>query len=318
MFCQSCGTQVAGAFCTKCGARAVQPQPVQSGGPPTSYQSPQPPPQQDSPPAPPQRYALPPQSYGQPLPPPAKSGSGLKILFIVLGVIAFLGMLGIGALWYGWHMVKQAASSHGVDLNAIAQSHEPGRPLDACELLTKDDLSQILKFPVERSESNGRSMHSTCRYYSSQASQRGSDQAAEALKKIQEATGKTNPSSAEQDEMLKNLGTMIRGMSGTVAGASNGQVLSIEVDSENGRAAMVGYKIGLGIPAALVGKDADPKVRHAIYDEVKGVGDEAVFGRVLNMFIVRKGDVAVRVDATTLPSAYETDITIAKRIVSKL
>ena len=51
----------------------------------------------------------------------------------------------------------------------------PARQLDACELLTKEDLSQILNLNIERVESTGRSSHSTCRYYSSAAQQRASD-----------------------------------------------------------------------------------------------------------------------------------------------
>ena len=38
MFCQSCGAQVAGAFCTKCGARASQPSPPSA--PPPAYTPP--------------------------------------------------------------------------------------------------------------------------------------------------------------------------------------------------------------------------------------------------------------------------------------
>src|ERR1035441_5320424 len=38
MFCQSCGAQVAGAFCTKCGAQASQPSPPSA--PPPAYTPP--------------------------------------------------------------------------------------------------------------------------------------------------------------------------------------------------------------------------------------------------------------------------------------
>ena len=38
MFCQSCGAQVAGAFCAKCGARASQPSPPSA--PPPAYTPP--------------------------------------------------------------------------------------------------------------------------------------------------------------------------------------------------------------------------------------------------------------------------------------
>ena len=149
MFCQSCGAQVTGAFCTKCGARANQAPPPPPSAQPPAYTPPPPPPQQ----------------YSQPLP-PAKSGSGIKILFVVLGILAMMGMLAIGGVWYAWHKAKEVAARSGIDLNGITEQHRgPVRRIDACELLTKEDLSQILSLNVERAVSTGKSSHSSCRYY---------------------------------------------------------------------------------------------------------------------------------------------------------
>src|SRR6202047_2894697 len=89
MFCRNCGTQLTGSFCAYCGARAVQ-----------------------SPP----HVQVPPQPYSQPQPPGAGSGAGLKILFVVLGVITFLGMLSFGAIWYGWHKVKEGGRRQSSEL----------------------------------------------------------------------------------------------------------------------------------------------------------------------------------------------------------
>lgn len=258
---------------------------------------------------------------GMPLPPPAKSGSGLTILFIVLGVMAFLGMMGIGAVWYGWHMVKQKAASNGVDLNAFTETqHGPARRLDACALLTKDDLSQILSLAIDRSEGTGRSTSSTCRYYSAQAQQRGSDQAADAFKKLQAASQSGN-TSAEQEEAIKNINTMVRGMASSATSAGNGATLSIEVVTDNAKAAMAGFKLGMGVVGAMAGagnKDVDPKMRKVLYEEVSGVADEAAFGPMQTMFMFRKGDVAVTLDARGLPGGKDAELAIAKRIVSRL
>jgi hypothetical protein len=73
MFCQSCGAQVTGLFCTKCGARAGQ-----VAQPPSSASAT--PAEQYSPSSPPPRYEA--------LTPSAKSGSGLKILLGVLVILA--------------------------------------------------------------------------------------------------------------------------------------------------------------------------------------------------------------------------------------
>src|SRR5580698_10399757 len=101
VFCQNCGAQMSGAFCNLCGAKASQ-----------APAAPPPPPQ----------YAQP-QQYAQPtLAPAAKGGSGLKILFVVLGIIVLLGALGVGAAMYAWHKAKETiASTTGVDLNSFSE-----------------------------------------------------------------------------------------------------------------------------------------------------------------------------------------------------
>src|ERR1039458_2727531 len=211
MFCQSCGAQVAGAFCTKCGERASQPSPAYT------------------PPPPPPPYAPPPR-YAQPLPPAAKSGSGLKILFVVLGILGLMGVLAIGGGWFALHKVKQAAANNGIDLNSFSETRRgPARRLDACELLTKEDLSQILNLNIERVESTGRSTHSTCCYYSSAAQQRASDEAAAAMKKLQEET-KAGNSKADQSAAINDFGNMVRGITGAVAAEQSHPLAFVHIE----------------------------------------------------------------------------------------
>lgn len=289
MFCRNCGTQLTGAFCAHCGARAL--------------------------PSPPHVQA-PPQPYSQPQPPGAKSASGLRILFVLLGVIVFLGMLSFGAIWYGWHKVKQTVALKGINLDTEVD-RGAARKLDACELLTKEDLAQILNLAIERSEGTGRSTHSTCRYYSSAAQQRGADEAAAAFRKLQDAS-KSGDSPVQQEDALKNLENMVRGVAGAAAGTANDSVLTIEVESENAKAAMAGFRLGAVLGAAVVGADAKPEARKAFREEVKGIGDEAVFGPLASLLMFRKGDVSVQIDARTLPSGRDTEIAIAERIAAKL
>ena len=224
-------------------------------------------------------------------------------------------MLGIGAVWYGWHVMKDKAAQKGIDLNAFSEHHGPGRRVDACQLLTKDDLSQILNLAVERSEGTGRSTHSTCRYYSTEAQQRGADEAAAALKKLQENNQAGGTDAKKEEEAMKNLGTMVRGMAGAAAASENGAMLSIEVESDNAKAAMATYKLALNIGAA--GAPADTEARKLLIEDVKGVADEAVFGPMLSMFVFRKGDVVVSIDARGLPGGRDAELSIAKRIVSR-
>lgn len=81
---------------------------------------------------------------------------------------------------------------------------------------------------------------------------------------------------------------------------------------------MAGSKLGVGISAAVVAKDAKPEARAAMMEEVKGVGDEAVFGPLKTVFMFRKGDVGVKIDGRTLPGGRDTEIAIAQRIAAKL
>jgi hypothetical protein len=137
------------------------------------------------------------------------------------------------------------------------------------------------------------------------------------MKKMQDA-GKSDNSSADQEEQIKNLGNMIQGIAGFAAGVTDGPMLTIETESENAKAAMAGFKIGAGLGAAVVGQDAAPAAKTALREEVKGVGDEAMFGPLSSLFMFRKGDVSVQLDARTLPGGRDTEIAIAKRILSKL
>jgi hypothetical protein len=308
MFCQSCGAQVTGAFCTKCGARASQPS--APSAPPSAYT-----------PLPPSPQYAPPPQYAQPLPPAAKSGAELKILIVVLGILGLVAVLAIGGAWFAWHKVKQAAANNGIDLNSFSDTRRgPARQFDSCELLTKEDLSQILTLNVERAEGDGLSTHSTCRYFSSGAQQRSLEEAAAAKKKLEEET-KGGNSKADQSVVINDVGNMVRGITGAggpAVGETNGLMLTIGVDSENAKAAMAGFKLGMGLTGAIVMKGADPESKAMMREEVKGVGDEAISGPLLSLFMFRKGDVSVQLDARLLPGGREAQIAIAKRIISKL
>lgn len=244
----------------------------------------------------------------------------MKILFVVLGIICLMGVLAIGGVWFALHKVKQAAVRNGIDLGAFSETRRgPARQLDACELLTKEDLSQILNLNVERAESDGRSSHSTCRYFSSGAQQRSLDEAAAAKKKLEE-DAKTG-TKADQAAAINDLGNMVRGIAGAAGpamGDTNGLVLTVGIDSQNARAAMAGFKLGVGLTGAAVMQGADPQAKAMMRDDVTGVGDEAVFGPLLSLFMFRKGDVSVQLDARMMPGGRDAQIAIAKRILSKL
>jgi outer membrane protein OmpA-like peptidoglycan-associated protein len=97
-FCTKCGQKIeAGSqFCTSCGAPVTAPaQPAV----PVGVQPPAAPSWQPAP-------ALPPQAFA-----PVKKRSGLALLFVILGVLALLAVIGIGGVVYVGYRVKEKVTS---------------------------------------------------------------------------------------------------------------------------------------------------------------------------------------------------------------
>jgi hypothetical protein len=63
---------------------------------------------------------------------------------------------------------------------------------------------------------------------------------------------------------------------------------------------MARFRPGAGRSAGVVNGGAKPEARKAFCEEVKGAGDEAAFGPFQSLFMFRKGDVSVQIDAHTL------------------
>jgi len=303
MFCTSCGAEVTGAFCTRCGARASQP-PSPAAPPPTPIE-----------------YVQQPQVVPPP-PPAAKSGGGLKILIAVLATLGAVCVLAVAGVWYVVHKVKQevkqAAASQGIDLSSFGETHRgPVRTFDACALLTKEDLSQLLSLTVERAEGSGRSSRSECRYYSSQARQRGQEEALAAKKKIEGESKSGN--AADQAQNVRDIGNLIRGLTGAAGAMNDAPMLTLRIDSANPKAMVAGFKTGMSLTGfaikSEVGSGGAPNL---VTEDVPGVGDEGMFAPLFGTSVFRKGDVAVSIDGRMLPGGRDAQIAIAKRIFSKL
>jgi hypothetical protein len=107
-------------------------------------------------------------------------------------------------------------------------------------------------------------------------------------------------------------------MTGAAAGAAGDAILTVETESDNAKAAMAGFKLGMNIATVGMGQNADPSAKAFIRQDVSGVGDEAMFGPLLSMFMFRQGDVSVQIDGRTMPGGRDAQIAVAKRIASKL
>lgn len=74
---------------------------------------------------------------------PATGGGAIKVILIVAGVIGFCMLLGLGSCFYVAYRVKQRA-------HEFAGNYAPYQgKKDACALVTKAEVSQAFKMPVE-------------------------------------------------------------------------------------------------------------------------------------------------------------------------
>ena len=140
-FCANCGNPMAeGArFCATCGAAV----PGQAAAPQPSPMA-----------APPQAAYVPPSQPAAYPPAQPSSNSGIKILFLVLAIFAFLGLLAAGSCFYVAYRVKKKANEFRAEMGSNAPY--TGRR-DACSKLTKSEASEALGQSVTEVESHGES-----------------------------------------------------------------------------------------------------------------------------------------------------------------
>jgi len=62
----------------------------------------------------------------------------------------------------------------------------------------------------------------------------------------------------------------------------------------------------------------DKKNKAAMTENIQGVGDEAISGPLLSVFMFRKGDVSAQLDSRLCPGGRDAQIAIAKNIIAKL
>lgn len=151
-FCTVCGNPMAeGArFCAACGA-GVPGQSAVAAAPPPVQQNPV-----GSAPVVPASVA---PAAAPPAAPTTGTGSGIKILFIVLGVIVFFALLAAGSCFYVAYRVKQKASEFKAEMGVNAPPYRGSK--DACSKLSVGEASEALGQPVTSTEQSG----TTCVYH---------------------------------------------------------------------------------------------------------------------------------------------------------
>ena len=271
-FCGKCGAplQDGVAFCTACGAptvsqaqvAAVQPRPVVVE--PRVVQA----------------------------HPPAPSGSGVKIVLIVLCILGLGAVLVVGGVAYMVHRtvvrVKQAAAAAGFsesDLHsAVSGSREH---VDACKYLSAGDVSAAVGVPIIAAKSDD----SGCHYIAQGAASVFTAGHLSAM-----MGGKTIPGLSDAMPVTQQSSS-----------SETTSLVDVSIQQTGGRAQMKLQKAligGLGVNGKANGN-------------LDGIGDEA-FAISNNLLLVRKGDMFIQFAFTNCPCAAAQIEPLAKKLVDAL
>lgn len=319
-FCVNCGAPLLGAFCNKCGARAVAPgAPAQTAPPAAAPTTMQPPAQQSGwqsvsvPATPPvNQPALSPgyQPVNAPLTagPPKSSGIG-KIVLWVGGILLLLFALGIGAVVYGAYWVK-----HKVNTYASAMTGDSSDSIkvvangNSCRLLSTADLQQVLGVPIEKSAEIVEDSQPGCAYYTNQDafSQLQQQAIAQAKRQADEVNSRPGPKPDNLPALLKNANELEGAIKtlGMTQPSKDGRVFSFTVQKGFDANSWSGMKL---TESAVPG-----------YQEVSGVGDHAMIGAFGHAFFVQKGDTMITMSMMFVPDTRTRGTALGKKIVGNL
>ena len=295
-FCVTCGAPMTGAFCSKCGAKAVAP-----GAPPAQIA---PPVQAPSPIPAPTRVVV-----TQPATVAKSSGLG-KILLWVGGIFFVLLLVGAGASIYGYYWVKHKVSSY-----ASAITGDSGGPIKVvsngqnCKLLSTAELQSVLGIPIEKSAEIVEGSDAGCAYYTnSQGMTKLHQMDMEFAKEQADEASKQPGANQKMDNplaLMKNANQLEGAMKtfGFPQDNADGKVFSFTV-SQMDEQSWSGMKL---VEAAVPG-----------FEEVHGVGDHAMIGAFGHAFYAKKGGNMIHLDTTMVPDARTRGTQIAKIIFQRL
>ena len=241
-----------------------------------------------------------------PIAPAAKSGSGVKILLVILCVLAVGGVVVVGGLFYVAHRVKQAvvakASEYGVDLpsrrtGSSAASTELFR--HPCDLLTKEEAASLLGEPIDRTEARSGS----CLYYgpvglSARLSKEG----------MSATLNKPNASltGAEVADSVDQLMKSAAAQAGQADGNGDYPLLTVMI-LEDGRTQMAAISAGKALFSGLKGAA----------EEIPDLGDRSI--RLANLGLnVLKGDTLIRILPGPVPGANRKCVALARTMLPRM
>ena len=293
-FCSGCGFPQAAnvTFCPNCGARQ------QTAG------SAPPPLQQPAPSTAPATMA------------PAKTGSGLKILLVLVAFLAVAGIAAIGGLWYLGHRVKQAvveqAKAYGVEMPKASPAHSsasPARLPKPCDFLSNEEVAKLIGEPIERSQAQPQE---GCWYFgpAGLSTKLANEQVAGAVKSFQTPSN----DGADAVSALQRMGDTVG--AGEQANNNGAEVplLMLIVDPD-GQAQMTAISASNALFGGLF-KAAGAKGVN-MTAEIPGLGDRALRLPKLGLNVL-KGEVLIRIVPGPVPDAETKSINVARAVLAKL
>jgi len=250
---------------------------------------------------------------------PAGVGSGLKILFVVLGCFAVAGMAVIGGLYFVAHKVKQVvvekAAENGVDLSGITAPSKPTRSdknrfHNPCDLMSKEDAARFLGEPIERTVVQDLS----CMYLGPKglSAKLAQEQASKTFKRAQ-APGATVDAMDMTNAMDQALSAMAA-EAGKTGVDGEWPLLMLSADPD-GKGPMMALSAGKAIFNGIV--NASQPNSKQFSAEVPGLGDKAIRMPKIGLHVL-KGETVLGVIVGAVPDADAKSIEIARAILPRL
>jgi hypothetical protein len=293
-FCTKCGSPLTGVFCVKCGADARQ----------LASSTPQPPAQSVQavqPQQPPVSISSTPSAS----PVPKKSGPWVKIIVGVMAVGLVGCALAIGGVYYAYHRVKQKVSEAtggmiGSDSDSSSSSDSSSKgesTIDACRLLSKEDVSKAIGVEIVRTERDKNS----CSYIA-----KGSK--ADMVAKHTTAMIAARGADKKTQDMVQ-----------TVAGGFFKTFQNEDKSSQDNSGEVPVFNFSIDETAAEEQMRLNAKVLGGLGDSegLPGIGDQA-FVSADGMIMLRKGNKLVRIMYITCPCGTEAVKPLAKEIADAL
>lgn len=252
-------------------------------------------------------------------PAPAKTrSSALKILLVVVCLLAVVGVSVVGGVLYLAHRVKQAvvqnAADNGIDLHSIAttsSSENSGRRKlpPVCDLLTNQEVSQLIGEPIERSEVRD----AACMYYgpAGLSAQLAQEKASSTYKRAQSPGSDVNASEAATavDQLVNNMIPQ----SGANGDRGDLPLLMLMLDAD-GKPQMTAVMATKGLFGGLE-RGSNGKISFGTV--IPGLGDKAMFMPKLGLNVLQ-GDTFLRIIPGSFPDSDAKTIAVARAVLPKI